>query len=101
MRTVGGGSCVPLAGALVCVMPCDATGGCTDTATVCTDLAEGGALMRCVPSSGACTCDELNVGLERSCKIGSALGTCTGRERCEPGGGVGWLLRRDSRRGGT
>ncbi|MBT9556794.1 MAG: VWA domain-containing protein [Myxococcales bacterium] len=78
----GGGSCVALAGALVCVMPCGEGGACADTATACANVDEAGLVKRCFPTSGACVCDAGNVGLERSCQTVNAVGTCVGRETC-------------------
>ncbi|MFH1811585.1 MAG: MopE-related protein [Pseudomonadota bacterium] len=52
--------------------------------TRCQVLAGGPA--QCVPESGACACDEQNLGLVVGCSRDNIFGSCRGTRSCEAGG---------------
>ena len=76
-RTIGDGS--------FCTRPCDAESPCPDGST-CSTVADEDL---CMPASGTCDCSESNSGDTRLCQHATAVGTCYGVERCQPGLG-GW-----------
>ncbi len=51
----------------------------------CQAVPEGGE--QCVPETGSCDCLPENAGLERSCAVTNAIGTCLGFETCTVDGG--------------
>jgi len=77
------GSCIPLDGQQVCVVPCGDSGSCQDGYT-CKDVA---GEQRCVPTSNSCLCNPTTDGQIRTCVRSSVSGTCYGQETCDASAG--------------
>ncbi|MDP6945472.1 MAG: hypothetical protein QF464_15090, partial [Myxococcota bacterium] len=60
-----GAACLSSAEGSFCGQACGGPGDCP-TGYGC-ELADGAALYQCVPLTGSCTCNELNIGLSRAC----------------------------------
>ncbi len=83
-----GGRCHTLDGVGVCGLDCEDETSCPK-GYACSAVLEGAdAPRQCVPQTNSCTCNASNADEVRVCEQGNALGTCFGRERCDPD--LGW-----------
>ena len=77
-----GGRCHLLDGQQVCGIDCNDDSTCPPGNT-CEDVFGDGE-GQCVPQTGSCTCDDSNANEQRICESSNPLGTCFGRETCDP-----------------
>jgi len=80
-----GGSCMGLAGARYCFVPCTSDEQCLE-GYGCAPY-EGGQTF-CLPDNGTCDCNESSAGFQRACTTHNEIGACYGFSTCDPA--LGW-----------
>jgi len=83
-----GGRCHVLDGVGVCGSDCEDDSTCPKD-YICAAVVEGDdAPKQCIPKTRSCTCNAARANEVRVCEQANNLGTCFGRERCDPE--TGW-----------
>ena len=83
------GRCFGLDGVNVCGLDCENDATCPGDYACKSVFEDPLAPKQCVPKVETCSCDEDRGGEVRVCERESAMGTCFGRETCDPA--QGWV----------
>ncbi len=81
------GHCFALDGLNVCGVDCESDDTCPKDYACKTVSDDPATPKQCAPKTNSCTCDVKHDGDERVCEKAGAVGTCYGRETCDPTAG--------------
>jgi len=84
-----GGACLAIDGNQRCASRCEDNDECPVGYMCEADAGSTDGGTYCKPKSGSCDCTPVFDGVQRTCTLGNALGTCFGVETCR--GEIGWV----------